>query len=161
MSFVVQVFHAMDISNYSIAAHLIHSRMQLIRHRLEISEHIEIANLVYRNREFFDKAAASVLKHHNVASEYKDLANAAELLYKSIYPPPGANDLRYYTVQYFDSRTQMWLDIKWWDEEKGFVLADPAERMNVREAMHRLASMKVGVALCFKVVTKYTSRKIS
>ena len=129
--------------------------MQLIRHKVEIVEHIQIAMLVYKNKQYFDAAAESVLKQHNITSEYKDIFDAAELFYKSTYPPPGKNDIRYYTVQYFYDRTKQWIDIKWWDKENDFVLADPDERLDHGQALQRLASMNVGKLVIFRITIKY------
>jgi len=133
--------------------------MQLIRHKLEVTEHMQIATIVYKHKEYFDRAADSVLKNHNIESEYKDMFDAAEMLYRSIFPPPGKNDLRYYVVQHLDHRTNLWIDIKWWDKENGFVLADPDERLDHNEALKRLSSMNIGKLLTFRISTKYEARK--
>jgi len=58
--------------------------MQLIRHMLEVTEHMQIATIVYKHKEYFDRAADSVLKSHNIESEYKDMFDAAEVIYKSM-----------------------------------------------------------------------------
>jgi len=79
----------MEKTAYSTASHLIHFRMQLIRHKVEIVVRMQIAMLVFKNKQYFDAAAESVLKLHNITSEYKDIFDAAELFYNSTYPPPG------------------------------------------------------------------------
>ena len=142
-------------NNHSAAAHLIHSRMQLLRHRLEVTEFIQIPMLVYKYQDYFDAAAASVLKRHNIESEYRDLCEAADLLYNTFYPPPMKNDVTYYAVQHLDYRTEMWFDIKWWDKENGFKLADPDERLTMGEALYRLASMNVGKMVIFRIKAKH------
>lgn len=143
---------------YSAAAHLIHSRMELIRHKLDIPRFVQIATLAYKYKEYFDKAAASVEKQHNIVCEYKDSFDAAELLYLSTYPPPGKNDIRYDVVQFMDNTINQWVDIKWWDKENGHVPADPEERLDHGQALDRLSSMKVGRLLIFRIYTKYAAK---
>jgi hypothetical protein len=54
--------------------------MQLIRHKLAFDKNIQIATLASNYREYFNRAAASVLRQHNIICEYKGAFDAAELL---------------------------------------------------------------------------------
>ena len=85
----------MDINNYSIASHLIHSRLEMIRERFEFEKGIFSGSLIFKYRQYFNKAAEAILIHHNVTSEYRDLCGAAQLLHDSFYPKPS---VKYYVV---------------------------------------------------------------
>ena len=96
---------------YSTSSDLIHSRLEMIRHRFEIKEHDFATNIAYKYSDILHRAAASVLGQHNISSTYKDLFDAAEMLHNCLFPPPSKNAIRYYVVQFNNHAAGNWVDI--------------------------------------------------
>lgn len=65
---------------YSIAAHLIHSRIQLVPKRLETSGKMMADSFLLSNHAIIKKAAKAVERDHGIAVTDKDCLAAAELL---------------------------------------------------------------------------------
>jgi hypothetical protein len=139
---------------YSLASHLIHSNMQLIRTRMKILEFDQVANLVYKYKYYFDRAAESAKQVYGVDYVYKDIFDACELLKNSIYPLHSKGDVYYSVVQYNDLNKKEWIDIAWYTPENGITLADPAERLTRDEATDRLNSMDTGKSILFRIFQK-------
>jgi len=147
-------------NQYSQASHLIHSRLEMIRSRLEIREHELAANIVYKYREILDRAAASVQSQHGITSTYKDIFDAAQMLHNCLFPPPSKNAIRYHVVQFNDHKAGTWVDIAWWTKEDGIRLADPDERLTNRQALERFNSMNVGKLVIFRTRGKWDEPKL-
>lgn len=145
----------MKIDKYSIAAHLVHSRMQLIRHRLSFEENIHPGNLVHQYKDFFYAASASILAQHGVSAEYRDIFDAAKLLLLSFYPPPSRRSVSYYVVQKLNYELNKWFDIQWYDKENGLTLADPKERMSEDEAKEKLKLVGGEGMVSFRIREKF------
>ena len=120
---------------------------------------IQTPNLLEKYKGYFDSAAASVLEQHGISSEYRDLCDAAELLYYSNFPRPSKNDVRYHVVQFDEKATGDWVSIKWWDRQNGPVYANPNERLTDDEALKRYNSMNVGNFVLIKIVTMFEAKE--
>jgi len=144
----------MDINNYSIASHLIHSRLEMIRERFEFEKGIFSGTLVFQYREYFDKASEAILIHHNVQSENRDLCGAARLNYYMIlfYPKPS---VKYYAVEYRLDNPERWVKIKSWNKNTGHDEAFTHERLTLEEARSRLESFGVKGMVNFRIKEKF------
>jgi len=142
----------MDINNYSIASHLIHSRLEMIRERFEFEKDIFSGSLVFQYREYFNKAAEAILIHHNVTSEYRDLCGAAQLLHDSFYPKPS---VKYYVVEHRLDNPERWIKIKSWNKDTGYVEALSYEMLTLEEAKARLESCNVKGMVNFRIKEKF------
>ena len=142
----------MDINNYSITSHLIHSRLERIRERFEFEKGIFSGTLVFQYREYFDKAAETILNHHNVQSEYRDLCGTAQLLHDSFYPKPS---VKYYVVEYRLDNPERWVKIKSWNKKTGHDEALTDERLTLEEASYRLESFGVKGTVNFRIKEKF------
>lgn len=65
---------------FTIAAHLVHSRVQMLPNRIRYGGPFEIAA---QNRGLLEAAARSVTADHGITVEFQDIVLAAELLYRS------------------------------------------------------------------------------
>ncbi|GAA4436375.1 hypothetical protein GCM10023091_14200 [Ravibacter arvi] len=65
---------------YSIAAHLIHSRIQLVPRRLQTSGKMVAGSFLLSNNAIIRKAAKAVERDHGITTTEKDCLQAAELL---------------------------------------------------------------------------------
>ena len=142
----------MDINNYSITSHLIHSRLERIRERFEFEKGIFSGTLVFQYREYFDKAAETILNHHNVQSEYRDLCGAAQLLHDSFYPKPS---VKYYVVEHRLDNPERWIKVDSWNKESGYSEALPYERLTLEQAKARLESFDVKGMVNFRIKEKF------
>lgn len=66
--------------DYSLMAHALHSRLQLVRGQLHAKPGMEPSELVSLNRGLFDRAALSVSTYHHCYCDQTDYLGAAELL---------------------------------------------------------------------------------
>ncbi|WP_138485257.1 hypothetical protein [Dyadobacter bucti] len=65
--------------NHSITAHAIHSRLQMIRNKIQISPAMFPSDIVSFNQKYFDKAGESVEKYHSHTCNKLNYYEAAEL----------------------------------------------------------------------------------
>ena len=66
--------------NYSIYAHALHSRLQMIRNKLDFNAQMHPSDVVIRNQKYFDKAGISVEQHHEFHCGRSEFHQAAEML---------------------------------------------------------------------------------
>nr|WP_298935529.1 hypothetical protein [uncultured Dyadobacter sp.] len=99
--------------DYSLMAHALHSRLQLVRQQLHAKPGMEPSELVSLNRGLFDKAALSVRIYHHCQCVDSDYLGAAELLLMTAgaeSPSPRANwtvhKNEFYFVEMRDSTDQ-------------------------------------------------------
>jgi hypothetical protein len=76
----------MKMKNYSIYAHALHSRLQLIRNKLDYSLNMKPSQVVIKNLLYFKKAAESIENQHIYVCDRGDYFDAAELLLLSLDP---------------------------------------------------------------------------
>jgi hypothetical protein len=69
--------------DYSLMAHALHSRLQLVRQHLHAKPGMEPAEVVLFNQVLFNKAAESVRIYHHYCCQQADYLDAAELLLMS------------------------------------------------------------------------------
>jgi hypothetical protein len=65
--------------NYTIHSHALHSRLQLIRSKLDINPSMTSEQFLMRNRKYFIKAAESIETYHNFKCGDFEYNQAAEL----------------------------------------------------------------------------------
>lgn len=140
---------------YSAAAHLIHSRLQLIRHRLDIKKDAQAASMVWQYRKILDKAAESVLIQHGINSEYKDIFDACELLYNSFHPPLSPATIRYSVLAWRSEPDGFAIELSGWDEQGNIIPADPSERLTQFQANEKLLLIQNGRPGFFTILNKY------
>ena len=69
----------MKIRRFSVAAHLIHSRLQLVRNKLEATKNMTPQEFVEWNLKVFERAGESVKLQHEVKTGKSNYIDAAEL----------------------------------------------------------------------------------
>lgn len=67
------------MKNYSLLVHALHSRLQLVRNKLDANPAMDPSQLVIRNQRIFLRASQSVEQHHNQRCNRSDFIDAAEL----------------------------------------------------------------------------------
>ena len=72
--------------NYSIFAHALHSRLQLIKNKIEASPDMSPQELITLNKKYFDLVAQSVDTFHHYKAGRNDYHNAAELFLATLDP---------------------------------------------------------------------------
>ena len=72
--------------NYSIYVHALHSRLQLVRNKLDISKKMTPNDVITRNLRMFEKAGESVKIYHDHKCGKSEYYDAAELFLLSIDP---------------------------------------------------------------------------
>lgn len=65
--------------NHSIIAHAIHSRLQLIRNKIQITPQMSPSEIVAFNQKYFDMVGVSVERYHNHTCNKLNYYEAAEL----------------------------------------------------------------------------------
>jgi len=70
--------------NYSIFAHALHSRLQLIRNQIEAFPGMSPKDLINLNKGYFDLVAQSVDNFHHYKAGRNDYHNAAELFLQTL-----------------------------------------------------------------------------
>lgn len=76
----------MKIKNYSLSVHALHSRLQLVRTKINAEPGMSPAELIGLNTEIFDRAAESVQSHHQIECSRFEYHGAAELFMVSFDP---------------------------------------------------------------------------
>ncbi|MCE6993080.1 hypothetical protein [Dyadobacter sp. CY323] len=74
------------MKNYSLYAHALHSRLQMIRNKLDINPILPPSDIVAINLKYFEKAGESVSKQHHYQCNRGDYHAAAELLLMTLNP---------------------------------------------------------------------------
>lgn len=74
----------MDNKHYSVAAHLIHSRLQLIAKRMSLTTLNDGQELRFENYRYFYRAAQSVKQEHDVHCYARDLVAAGDLFLRTV-----------------------------------------------------------------------------
>ena len=100
------------------------------------------SQVVKDNKVYFDRANRSILTHHSLNSDWKDLCGAAELLLLSLPSESERPAGSYPVVQIFDPIQAKWHDIKIIDKGKGLVPPDPDERLDLGQAQKRFDTIK-------------------
>lgn len=72
--------------NYSIVVHALHSRLQLVRNKLDVNKKMTPTDVVTRNLRIFEKAGESVKIYHDQKCGKSEYYDAAELFLLSIDP---------------------------------------------------------------------------
>lgn len=70
--------------NYSIFAHAMHSRLQLIRDKIDTNPEMTAQEMVSLNKKYFDLIADSVDTYHHYKAGRTDYMNAAELFLSTL-----------------------------------------------------------------------------
>ena len=77
----------MKLKPYSLAVRALHSRLQLIRNKLDVDQGMTPNEVVERNLKYFKRAGESVeLQHEGVRCDRFDFHHAAELFLTSVDP---------------------------------------------------------------------------
>lgn len=74
----------MKIKQYSLAAHLIHSRLQLINKKIRINTLSDGRELAMGNYLYFYRAGESVFRDHEIRFKSRDLFDAGEIFLMSV-----------------------------------------------------------------------------
>lgn len=72
------------IKKYSLTVHALHSRLQLIKNKLDFAPGMLPGDVAIRNKKYFDKASESVLNDHELRCDRSDYYHAAELFLISL-----------------------------------------------------------------------------
>lgn len=118
------------LTKYSIASHLIHSRMQLIRHRFTPRLCLDGLFQTYYS-EFLEKAVSSVKRDHGIECEKRDVSGAIELILES-FRCDGAD--KYYVVIEHDYQNNTSRPVTSTDGGHTVVPASQADRWTYHEA---------------------------
>lgn len=70
--------------NYSIFAHAMHSRLQLIKDKINSNPEMTAQEMVTLNKKYFDLIADSVDTYHHYKAGRTDYMNAAELFLSTL-----------------------------------------------------------------------------
>lgn len=97
--------------NYSTLAHTLHSRLQLIRNKLDFEAGMEPSQMVIRNLKYFEKAAESVYTYHQFRSNRSDFIDAAELFISTVKPPVSSEEPEQWSVEIRDTGDNSWYPI--------------------------------------------------
>lgn len=76
----------MKIKQYSLSVHALHSRLQLVRSKINAEPGMAPVELIQLNKDIFDRAAESVRTHHQVQCDRFEYHGAAELFMVSFDP---------------------------------------------------------------------------
>ncbi|WP_138481633.1 hypothetical protein [Dyadobacter bucti] len=121
--------------NYSLAAHLIHSGLQMIWKRLNIQRNRSAERVYSDNQVIFKKVAASLIRQYGIEVTFEDYTAAAEMLIFSLAEDPVV----YYQVMLSTGHTPRPVSSP--DGGVTIVDADPSERMThtqAEELMHNI-----------------------
>ena len=72
--------------NHSIIVHAVHSRLQLIRNKLNFRPDMKPNDLINWNERYFDLVADSVETFHHYKPNRSDFQDAAELFLSTVDP---------------------------------------------------------------------------
>lgn len=87
------------MKKYSLTAHALHSRLQLVHSKLDAEPKMDPSQVVIRNLRIFEKAGQSVAMHHNQLATRTEYLEAAELFlmtvegYDTLKQPAKKEDL--------------------------------------------------------------------
>lgn len=97
--------------NYSTLVHTLHSRLQLIRNKLDFKFGMEASQMVIRNLKYFEKASESVERFHNFRSDRSDFIDAAELFMSTVEPDGADGQAGRYVVEAYHTVDDVWYPI--------------------------------------------------
>ncbi|OJV15215.1 MAG: hypothetical protein BGO21_29870 [Dyadobacter sp. 50-39] len=72
------------MKKYSLTAHALHSRLQLVHNKLDAEPKMDPSQVVIRNLKIFEKAGQSVAMHHNQLATRTEYLEAAELFLMTV-----------------------------------------------------------------------------
>lgn len=152
----------MKIKNFSIAAHLIHSRIEMASYRFMLTVWMDRNYMLEWNGEYFKKAAAAVTAVHGIQCTKEDLLQAAELYIITIQ---FRRLKRYYVIEELSSDSRSWSQVGEYIASK-IQPVDPDERMTNEEAAERLSDFikifgngNFRVSVAWETLDKYYSEK--
>jgi len=128
----------MNNKDFSAAAHLIHSRLQLIRTRLKTNGSREPKNFIETNYDYFTKAVQSVSIHHRIICIDNDIMQAARLFLLASIPE---TEYVYYVVNHGNGPHSK--PVTSLDNGRTLIPADPDDRLSEEEAKELLEAMRV------------------
>lgn len=70
--------------NYSIYAHAVHSRLQLIRNKLDFSLGMSVGEMIRRNEKYFELIADSITTYHNHKPGLSEFYDAGEMFMSTV-----------------------------------------------------------------------------
>ena len=113
----------MNFKGCSAAAHLMHSRLQMVWKRLVVPSPASANDLIRKNNELFEKIAASVIESHGLDVTGTDLLQASELLLYSLH----ANRPVYYYEILSRQVINKWVEIVSVTSHEGCHTISPAD----------------------------------
>jgi len=131
------------IKEYSVVAHLIHSRLQLVRKKIRVNTLSDGKELAFENYYIFYRAGKSVKDQYGFRFTVPDMAAAGELFISTI------NEFEmksYYVVQKKSGPTDR-VDITTYDLGATISPADPSDRWSREEAI----AIKDAIVNCHKI----------
>lgn len=75
------------MKKYSLKAHAIHSRLQMIRDKIDATADMHPSQVVIRNLKYFERAGNSVETQHSLHCDRIDFVDAAELFQTTLENP--------------------------------------------------------------------------
>lgn len=75
------------MKKYSLKVHAIHSRLQLIKDKIDADAEMHPSQVVIRNLKYFERAGASVETQHSLHCDRSDFVDAAELFQMTLEKP--------------------------------------------------------------------------
>ena len=128
----------MNNKNSTTAAHLLHSRLQLIKSRLKINGIREPGNFIEANYHYLTEAVKSVANYHHLVCDENDIMQASCLFLYSMIPEV---QYTYYVVNHSHGPDAKAVTSP--DNGKTLILADPNDRLSEEEAREMLEAMRV------------------
>lgn len=123
----------MSTKDYAIAAHLINSRLQLIKRMVEWDERSTPERLFNCNYELFQRVVVSIARKHNIICTGSDMLYGAHLFLISVGVVP---ERMCYLVMHMPGK--LGKPVTTPDEGITILPADPKERLTHEEALRRL-----------------------
>lgn len=121
--------------HYTLAAHLMHSGLQMVWKRLDIDKGRSPERTANDNKVIFEKVAAALTRQFNIKITKEDHTAAAEMLLISLVEEP----VTYYQVMLSDGGSPRPVSSP--DGGVTIVTADPAERMTYEQAVELRAGI--------------------
>lgn len=122
----------MEIRNYSVAAHLIHSRLQLIAKKIRLNTLTDGRALTFQNYRYFYRAGESVKRDHGIHFRSYDLFDAGDLFLKTV---DVSRLTSYFVVQQQQQQVDEIVDITSYDLGVTISPADPNEKWTKEQAV--------------------------
>lgn len=119
---------------YTLAAHLVHSGLQMIWKRIKIVDHWHFDELYSRNKDLIARVSAKLSNQYDIKISESDSRAALEMLIESL----KQNDPQYYYVLIHQDSFNQGESINTYDEGQTFTTAKPGDRMSLNEAHDQL-----------------------